>query len=351
MKWYLAAETYSAHLAVDLLQEVLKRKDILKLDFRGLLIGDPLLDASRQQSSFFESASNLGLVGPDQLDEYTVLVRNCETNNDKCRQVSDYLRQASGKVDFYDVRNTVQSVSDDFVSRSNYPELDRVIGYFNKTANEATLRELLHLNTSTKAPLWNYENNEYITPVVSTLRTLSSSVKVLAYFGQFDIKFGYNGGLALLPDLVPNVSNLTRNVWEGSFWEQSRSTGGLFHQSGNLTLMLLNGVGRFVHRDKAGLSSILLKNFVYDLPYCNDCNTSAQTSVFMNNCSGHGVWVGNLSVCNCTDGYADADCSVQLSDFPEGKDVSLGARQWAFYRRKLDSDKVIITKKFIILNF
>ncbi|CDW84139.1 kex1 protein precursor [Stylonychia lemnae] len=302
----------------------------------GVLMGDPLISAPVQRLSTHKVAQSLGIVDDSNLDQISTLHKQCEQSlssnwdisDDTCSKVLDYIQDVSGDVLSYDARIFTYDQN-----KITAP----YIKYLSQSGRKAELYSAIHIEKSTKVPIWekknqqvaNALNSESMFDSTNWFDMLYEDKPVLIYAGQWDQR----DGPSTIEDFLANsrrqaksttpISQQPRQIYYVKQKDGTFIVGGYqkYDSDSKLTILTIPKAGHFskqalCHKDKP-----------------EDCQVTQTMCTFMSNCNGNGV-CGNNGQCQCNIGFKGADCSEKVEILIDQyyKKIKTNGTQWLYYQ-------------------
>lgn len=213
--FYISGESYAGKYIPLFAKYVVDQKPTT---LTGVLIGNPYASPLIQRTSTHKVAQSLGIIDTYNMDQIATLRRQCEeavstnfsTAGDACVSTMDYVDEVGGDVFSYDAR---------IFGYDWTPVETPYMAYLSKSNKIADLYAAIHVDKSTKNPVWEsgsgavgegYSSDQMLDYTVYYDDLVKNGVNTLVYAGQWDSR---DGPVTIEPWLRQMTTLQNTNLW------------------------------------------------------------------------------------------------------------------------------------------
>jgi vitellogenic carboxypeptidase-like protein len=257
--FYVFGESYGGKYVPYIASHILQQGSVIPL--KGIGIGNGISDPVLQVWTYADQAYNLGLIDDIQRMDVIKLQSTCaqladagqwNAATDARQAVIDYISNASGNPNFYDIRTYVQY---DWSAASQF-------------LNLTTTRKQLHVGNNTfhtNPAVAQALKSDMMMTVKPLFPLFLDKIRVLLYQGQFDLRDG----------VVSNEAWITTIPWSGrdgyyvaprTVWTVNGTVAGYAKKHQTLTQVTVVGAGHMVPMNQPQSAQALVSNFIENKP-------------------------------------------------------------------------------------
>jgi len=243
----------------------------VKINLKGLAIGDGLCDPEVQVTQYAPLAFYFGLADSKQQavmlsyqDKIVAAIKAEDwttANNyftDLIDGPPDYFTNITGSYDYYDIRITVEPTYG---------------GNYEAYVNQTSIRKLLHVGDryylGDSGEVYNYLQQDIPQTVKPLLPTLLDNYKMMFYNGQFDFIVGPTLTEAFLQTIpwggIPGYLAVDRSIWKVN--ANDVEVAGYVRQYKSLTQVMVRGAGHILPYDQPARAFDMINRFINNLPF------------------------------------------------------------------------------------
>lgn len=243
----------------------------VKINLKGLAIGDGLCDPMTQVTTYADFAFQTGLASEIERDvmyQYQQrIMRDIQKSdwsdatdafNDlvNAQYYPSYYMNISGSVDYYDIRNSVLP---------NWPD-------FTSYVNQTSIRAALHVGDHyflDSTPVYNHLADDLMKSVKPYIPTLLDNYKVMFYSGEFDFIVAATTTEAFLQSLdwqyINGYKTAHKAIWRVNATDAD--VAGYARQYKSLTQVIVRGAGHILPYNQPARAYDMIQRFVEDIPF------------------------------------------------------------------------------------
>ncbi|XP_031383963.1 serine carboxypeptidase-like 27 [Punica granatum] len=279
--FYIAGESYAGHYIPELSQLIVRRNKGAKkpvLNFKGFLLGNPVLDDFHDNVGTYEYWWNHGLISDTT---YSELNRSCPYDSflfpkGKCYDALNSAYSQFGDINPYDISTSPCHQIGSLKHNLQYPlpwkfrgNDQCIILYTTKYLNRLGVQKALHANVSRIPRRWTSCSNairanwtdspKSVLPIFKEL--IASGIRIWVFSGDRD---------AVLPLTATRYSLQALKLKTVTSWyawyNDHQQVGGWAEIYNGLTYVTVRGAGHEVPLGKPKLARLLLRHFLKDEP-------------------------------------------------------------------------------------
>lgn len=258
---FVSGESYGGKYVPNIAWDLLKEKSI---NFKGVMIGDGLIDPPLQIHGSIDQAQTFGLISPSQASVLRQIASDAilaGNNHDYIKaadlrnKLLESVEEFSGGINLYDIRKEKPSNPWDNIQR--FMELD-------------STKKLLHVspesNFSVRSPIVKsiFHGDIFKSSLDKIDLLLENGIPVLLFAGQFDIRDGIPGQYSLVSNLKWSKKNAFLNSTRLQ-WMDGSTIVGYITSHASLSLVELRNAGHLAPMDQPYYSKRMIYNFIQDV--------------------------------------------------------------------------------------
>jgi carboxypeptidase C (cathepsin A) len=258
---FVSGESYGGKYVPNIALAFLKEESI---NFKGVMIGDGLIDPSLQINGSVEQALTFGLISPSQASTLRQIASDAifaGKNQDYIKasnlrnKLLESVEEFSGGINLYDIRKEKPSNPWDNIQK--FMELE-------------STKNLLHVSPDSKfsvrSPIVKniFHGDIFKSSLEKIDLLLENEIPVLLFAGQFDIRDGIPGQYYLISNLKWSKKNAFLNSTRFQ-WMDGSIIVGYITTHASLSLVELRNAGHLAPMDQPYYCKKMIYNFIQDL--------------------------------------------------------------------------------------